>query len=215
MSSHTPIDVDPEAPSGLEQLANAAFLEATNIPVEVQSRLPPEMATIPTLLKTDLPNRLSNASIIQPVHLCASPLDPRWTIDELFKTFSPPRTWLDTLEQHLSTMWTSGMRSIKSPLPSNPNLRFPLWVMDFWNKAVEVVEQRDQWRAAGDWLSTRIQNSEIHEAGSLLERVPWGLRLWSLVGNDKETRIGHLAGLLSNEWLGERHIDTISSHLNA
>jgi len=59
--------------------------------------------------------------------------------------------------------------------------------MDFWNKAVEVVEQRDQWRAAGDWLSTRIQNSEIHEAGSLLERVPWGLRLWSLAGNDKET----------------------------
>ena len=109
MSSHTPIDIDPSGPSGLEQLANAVFLQATDVPAEVQARLPPEMATVSTLLETDLPNRLSNTSIIQPVHLCASPLDPCWTIDELFKTSLPPRTWLDTLEWDLSAMWTSGI----------------------------------------------------------------------------------------------------------
>lgn len=80
---------------------------------------------------------------------------------------------------------------------------------------MEVAEQRDQWRAAEDWLSRRVQDSEIRKARSLLEKVPWGLRLWLLAGHDKETRVGYLAGLLSNEWLGERHINTISSYLNA
>ena len=79
---------------------------------------------------------------------------------------------------------------------------------------MEVAEQRDQWRAAEDWLSRRVQDSEIHKVRSLLGKIPWGLRLWSLVGHDKETRVGYLARLLSNDWLGERHINAISSYLN-
>ena len=73
--------------------------------------------------------------------------------------------------------------------------------MNFWITAVEVAEQRDQWKAAEDWLSRRIQDSEIHKAGNLLERVPWGLRPWSFVGYDKDTPVDYLAGLFSNEWL--------------
>ena len=86
--------------------------------------------------------------------------------------------------------------------------------MKFWNAAIEVAKQRDQWKATEYWLLRRVQDPEIHRVRDLLERVPWGLRLWSLAGYDKETHIGYLAGLLSNEWLGERHINTISSYLN-
>ena len=214
MSSNVPIVIDPEALTGLEQLANASFLQVTDIPEVIRSHLPPETAPIPILLETKIPTRLPKISIIQPVHLCTSPLDPRWTADELFKTSLPPRTWLYALEESLSQIWISGIRSIKPPSSSSPDLRFPLWIANFWNIAVEVAEQRDQWKAAGDWLSRRVQDSEICRARNLLENVPWGLRLWSLAGHDKETRVGYLAGLLSNEWLGERHIDTISSYLN-
>ena len=80
--------------------------------------------------------------------------------------------------------------------------------------AVEVSGERDKWIAAEEWLLKRVQNSEIRQARNLLEKVPWGLRLWSLTGRDRESRIGHLAELLSNGWLGERHINTISSYLN-
>jgi hypothetical protein len=215
MSSHTPIVIDPEDPSGLQQLANAAFLQATDVPEEVRSRLPLETVLISALLKTNIPGRLSKTSIIQTVDKCASPLDPCWTIDELFKTSLPPRTWLCDAEETLSTMWVSGTRSIKPPSSPSPNLRFPLWVVNFWNTAVYVAEQRDQWRAAEDWLSRRVQDAGTRNARNLLGKVPWGLRLWPLVGHDKETPVGYLAGLLSNEWLGERHINTISSYLNA
>jgi len=214
MSSSVPIVVDPKASAGLAQLANAVFLEMTDVPEVIRSHLPSEMVPISTLLKTNVPTRLPKTSIIQPVHLCTSPLDPRWMVDELFKTSLPPHDWLYTLEENLSKMWTSGTRSIKPPSSSGSNLRFPLWIVNFWNTAIEVAKQRDQWKAAEDWLSRRVQDPEIHKARDLLEKVPWGLRLWSLAGYDKETRVGYLAGLLSNEWLGERHINTISSYLN-
>ena len=214
MSSNLPIIIDSKAPTGLVQLADAAFLQATDVPKDIRSCLPPEAAPISTLLKANIPNCLPKTSIVRPVDLSTSPLDPCWTVDELLKTSIPPRTWLDTLEQDLSQMWTSGTCSIKPPLSPNLNLRFPLWIANFWNTAVEVVEQRDRWKAAEDWLSKKVQNSEIRKARNLLEKLPWGLRLWPLVGSDKETRVGHLARLLSNEWLGERHINMISSYLN-
>jgi len=213
MSSHIPIVIDREEQE--PGSANTALLQATEVPEEIQSRLPPETSPISTLLETNVPNRLLDTAIIQPIQLCSSPLPPYWTVEELFKTSLPPRTWLYTLEQNLSALWAAGTRSIKPPLPSRSSVRFPLWVVNFWNTAVEVTEERDQWLAAVDWLSRRVQGPEIHEARNLLKRVPWGIRLWSLTGHDRVTRIGYLAELLSNQWLGERHIDTISSYLTS
>jgi hypothetical protein len=86
--------------------------------------------------------------------------------------------------------------------------------MNFWNMAVEVAERRDRWRAADGWLSRKVQYSEIHNSRDLLEKVLWGLRLRSLAGYDKETWVWYLAGLLSDEWLGERHTNAISLYLN-
>ena len=214
MSSHAPLIIDPEPLSGLKQLVNAIFLQATDVPQEVQSHLPSETVPVPTLLKFNLPNCLPKTTVLKAADLHASPLDPCWTIDALFKTSIPPSTWLFDLEQNPSVMWASGTHSIKPPLSPNPNLQFPMWIMNFWYMAVDPAEQRGKWRTAEDWLSRAIQNPEIRQARSLLDSLPWGLRLWPLEGHYKETRVGYLAELLSNEWLGERHIDILSSYLN-
>ena len=47
-----------------------------------------------------------------------------------------------------------------------------------------------------------------------MDRVPWGLRLWPLTGYNQVTRVGFLAGLLSNEWLAEWHVDMLVAYLN-
>lgn len=133
------------APIGLAQLANAVFLGATDVPEAIRSYLPSKMAPVSTLLKTNIPTRLlETMSIIRPVHLCTSPLDPSWAIDELFSTSLSSRAWLYTLEENLGQMWTSRTHSIEPPTSSSPSLRLPLWVANFWNMAVEVVEQSDQ-----------------------------------------------------------------------
>jgi len=61
---------------------------------------------------------------------------------------------------------------------------------------------------------TTIRSLEIQEAEKLLDRIPQGLGLCSLAEHGKSTRLGFLAGLLSNEWLAERRIDTLVSYLD-
>ena len=161
MSSHVPILIHPGVPSGLEHLADMAFLQVADMPKDVLSHLPAETTSVSALLETNLPDRLAETAIIPPVHLCSSSSGPCWEIDELFKTRVPPRTWLYELQRALNGMWVTGTRSVRPPSTSNPNLRFPLWVVNFWYTAVEIVEQRDKWRAAVDWMLNRVQDSEI------------------------------------------------------
>ena len=76
----------PEPLTALELLANAAFLEATDVPKDIQSHLPSKTAPITTLLKTNTPALLPTTLILRPVHLYTFLLEPNWSIDELLKT---------------------------------------------------------------------------------------------------------------------------------
>jgi hypothetical protein len=144
MSSKVAIDIDPNPPSGLERLVAAVFLQVTGVPGDISSHLPAKTVSVSALLKCNIPDRLLGTSIFQPSRSCFSPLDLRWTIDELFQTPLPPCTWLNNLEENLSTMWGSGMNFNILPSSPKPSLQFPLWVASFWNAAVKVAEQRDE-----------------------------------------------------------------------
>jgi hypothetical protein len=125
----------------------------------------------------------------------------------------PPRTWLDNLDITLDHSWGGGIWSIEAPTGSK-NLRFPLWVGNFWLGMAEVLEQRERWERARGWMLGMLRGPEIQEAERLMDRTPWGLRLWPLTRRDQSTRVGFLAELLSNEWLAERHIDTLAAYLD-
>lgn len=58
------------------------------------------------------------------------------------------------------------------------------------------------------------QDAEVYEARELMRRTPWGKRIWALMGADSSSFVGVLAGLLSVDWLSERHLDTLASYLN-
>ena len=74
MSSKAPIDVDPDPPSGLGCLVAAIFLQETDIPADVSSHLPAETTSVSALLRSDIPDRLSDTSIIKPAHLSFVPV---------------------------------------------------------------------------------------------------------------------------------------------
>ena len=84
------------------------------------------------------------------------------------------------------------------------NLRFPLWILNFWCKVSEVVEQRTGWKEAQGWMSRMVGGLEIQKAEKLFGRIQWGLRLWPFTGYDEMVGVGFLAELLSNKWLAER-----------
>ena len=204
------IDVDPDIPSGIGVLAAAALQQEKSVPEEILQRIPAETVSVSNLVATDLPRCLQD--VLRSPESCLSKQAPNWTAEQLWEARVPPRTWLDGLDIAVDRGWASGILSIEAPVSSR-NLRFPLWIGNFWLEMAEVIEQREKWKRALGWMQTMVRSPEIQEAERLLERTPWGLRLWPLAGHNQSTRVGFLAGLLSNEWLAERHIDTLVSYL--
>ena len=173
--------------------------------------MPGETISVSELVGTNLPCGLQ--SVLRSPESCLSKQTPSWTVEDLWKTHVLPRDWLDSLDVTLDYKWGGGIQSIEAPAGSK-DLQFPLWVGNFWLGMAEVIEQRGMWEKARGWMLGMLQGPEIQEAERLMDRTPWGLRLWPLGGHDQSTRVGFLAGLLSNEWLAERHIDTLVMYLN-
>ena len=204
------IDIDPDPPTGFEALLAAGLQQDKTIPEWILRRMPAETLSVSDLVATDLPRGLED-KLCSP-ESCLSKQTPVWTVEHLWNTDVPSRTWLNDLDIALDRGWHSGIHSIEAPVGSNGQ-RFPLWTVCFWLKMVEVIKQKEKWKKARGWMRTMVRGPEIQEAEKLLDRTPWGLKLWPLIGHQRETRVGYLAELLSNEWLGERHIDTLVTYL--
>jgi len=204
------IDIDPDTPSGFGLLAAAALQQEKSIPEEVLRQIPAETVSVSDLVMADLPQHLQD--VLRSAESCLSKRAPSWTDSQLWGTRVPPRTWLFDLDVAIDRGWANGIVSIEVPVGSK-NLRFPIWIGSFWSEMAEVIGQRERWKRALGWMQTMVRSPEIREVQKLLERTPWGLRLWPLAGHDQSTRVGFLAGLLSNEWLAERHIDMLISYL--
>ena len=53
-----------------------------------------------------------------------------------------------------------------------PQLAVPLWVANFWNTIVVIIEEGDRWRAAEEQLLRRVRDARVYEDSSLLKEVP-------------------------------------------
>ena len=204
------IDVDPDAPSGIEALLEAARQQEKSVPEWILRQMPVETMSVSDLAAATLPRSLQD--VLRSPESCLSKDIPAWTVEHLWNMDVPPRTWLNDLDIALNRGWTRRILSIEAPVGSN-GVRFPVWMGNFWLEVVEVIEQRERWEMARRWMGMMVRGPEIQEVEKLLDRTPWGLRLWPLAGHDQSTRVGFLASLLSNEWLAERHVDTLVAYL--
>ena len=207
----TVIDIDPDPSSGFEALFMAGLQQVKSVPEEILHQMPAETISVSDLLVANLPQ--SSQSVLRSPESCLSRQTPSWTAKCLWKTCVPPREWLSSLDIALDRGWANGIYLIEVPAGSK-DLRFPLWIGSFWLEMAEVIEQREKWERARGWMLTMVWTPGIQEAEKVLDRTPWGLRLWPLIGHNRSTRVGFLAGLLSNEWLAERHIDTLVAYIN-
>ncbi|KAK4699002.1 hypothetical protein P7C70_g7265, partial [Phenoliferia sp. Uapishka_3] len=131
------------------------------------------------------------------------------------------------LEGLLYPAWLeAGVRSIQSP--SKPDVRWPLWVLDFWRDQARVKKGKDIWRDAISYLGDEIQKAERKvewhvkraepgEVGKHRERVAtFTLTLarvhhigWSsVVSNDTAYDTLQLAALLGEKWTRGYHLDS-------
>jgi hypothetical protein len=83
-----------------------------------------------------------------------------------------------------------------------------------WESLTTVVEQKERWRRAYAWLESVGQREQVNAAKELIERTPWGARIWILCPIEDWMLVGFLAVLLSTEWLAERHLNAYAAYLN-
>ena len=207
-----PIEIDVDPQTGFDMILQAAFDNETQTPESILCLISPASISVSSLLKSDLLALLNSSTVnLQPTTSCMMKVPVRWNTGELLKAPVPPRKWLSDLEIDLKKQWP-GVTSVQHPTISG--LRLPLWAGNFWWCLVEAVEQREAWSKAKHWISRLLQDAKVYEARDLMDRIPWGTRIWALAGADSSSFVGDLAELLSTNWLRERHLDTLASYFN-
>ena len=210
-----PIEIDGDPLSGFDTLLQAALDNETRTPQAILDFIPSPTIPVSSLLEKKLPALLYRSAInLRPVELCMTDSAARWTIEELFEAPIPPREWLSKLEISLEKKWLTRARVNSIRHPTVSGLHLPLWAGNFWYSVVGAAEQKEEWRRAERWISGKVQDVGVYEARKLMGRIPWGMKIWALAGMDSLSAIGVLAGLLSSDWVAERHLDTLASHLN-
>ena len=65
-------------------------------------------------------------------------------------------------------------KSLVYPLSAtpSPNIRLPLWVLEYWSKTHKIVENKDHWGPAIAWLKQK-KNQEVID---ILRELPWNLK---------------------------------------
>lgn len=184
------------------------------IPKDYDHLIPSEATVISSLLTTPLPTILSTASLLRPAKSSVVCKEPSWTEDQLMSASVPSKEWLEDLNEAIGEAWPKGANSIK--YPSNPEIRFPLWVGTFWTTLSGVIEEQKEWRRAREWVYTLTQCSETYEVQAVLKRITRNMPIWVLAAEADRavTKIVFFAQLLSDGFLAERHIDVFVGYLN-
>ncbi|KAK4698975.1 hypothetical protein P7C70_g7295, partial [Phenoliferia sp. Uapishka_3] len=125
----------------------------------------------------------------------------------------------------------NGVRSIQSP--TKPDVRWPLWVLDFWRDQARMKEGKEMWRDAISYLEEEVKKAqrkvvwhtgrlEVTEANDFQSRLATFASTlarvhtvgWTAVVS---TRTAYdtlqLAKLLGNKWTTVSHLDTALSLL--
>jgi hypothetical protein len=184
------------------------------IPKDYEHLIPSDEITISSLLKTSLPTVASAANLLRPAKSCVACEPPSWTEDQLKTMQVPSKEWLMALDGAIVEAWLGGARSIEHP--SDPSIRFPLWVGTFWTALSEVIQQQKEWRRAQEWVLTLTHGQETRKIQAVFKKIPRKTYIWILpVEADRAvTKISFFAQLLSDGFLAERHLDAFVAYLN-
>jgi hypothetical protein len=202
--------IDVDLPGEVQALHD----ELMRVPERFANRLPLPTITISALLALeDLPPRLETPRETLPSpESCITDHALRWTDAEFLRSPVPKLKWFGPILTVITSRLILGHRPTSLRHPSVDGLYLPLWVAAYWESAHEVLRQRKKWKRSADWLRAQEQLGEqIGEATGILERTQWG-RTFSVL-NTSDIPFGHLADMVSDRWLSDRHFDVVASWL--
>ena len=171
-------------------------------PVFRKQYIPDPTLPIQYLLQVELPPRIDLPPNVDPLF---SPRGPSERAQDLLKHPVPPPAFIRKVRERLTRAVRDGSRSILSPFEDRR--RYPLWSGTFWSEMQRMLEIRDQYDQAKQWLDI----NQTPRSTILLPRLydSWKKFNWSeldanLKADDPTAHLpqpDRLLPILSNQWI--------------
>ena len=190
----------------------AARKSVLAIPQKHKRLLPDPNLSVLGLLAAELPPRPS-AVTHQEASRAFSFDPPTEDLPAISARPLPHPQFVQKLQKAFGQAWFSGALSVVDGRYKDS--RLPLYVITYWMEMTLIYDKRGRWSQADAWLR-RYEGSDdaLVEQGTLVRvsmgNLAWGLRLKAL---EADTGADTLAGLLSDQWLNDEHINMLFEEL--
>ncbi|OJT07821.1 hypothetical protein TRAPUB_1281 [Trametes pubescens] len=185
----------------------AARREVLSIPEKHASLLPATSLSVLDLLALKLQAQPSNY-VTPEAERAFSFEDPNDDLPALSKRRIPPDAFLRKLHKAFGPAWFNGAQSIVDT--GFKQSRVPPYALTYWSEMSIILVKKATWQRAEGWL-TRWEREpgfleEADHARILMGSLAWDAQIQAL-GSD--TSAENLAGLLSEDWLDDEHINML------
>jgi hypothetical protein len=209
------INLTLESETGTGRLSETSWVQAAEVPAEVNQRMPDPAMAVPLLLERPFPTVQNVHTPLPQAGTCITSSEPIWTVDSLFNLAIPPCSWRTDLEIEIRNRWSNrqGVESIQHP--TNTTQLLPIWALEFWTTMEQAITQQRQWRNALEWVLKQEECPQRLATIALIGRTPWGMRLGEMNVSKPSAFVGDIADLLSLDWIRETHLDCFAVVLNS
>ncbi|KAK6975028.1 hypothetical protein R3P38DRAFT_2583003, partial [Favolaschia claudopus] len=126
------------------------------IPQKITNASPDKALNVAAFLRAELPAK-SHALVFPAAETCFSRLTPSMDIYQMLESLKtrplPPMRLVNQLNQAARQAILDGNLSVADS--RFPGTRFSFWVIATWRWLIEMVDAREEWKVAQDWLSRR------------------------------------------------------------
>ena len=181
-------------------LVKQAFARFISVPADIQSLIPGDSLTIHKLLTYDLPN--SNGLSL-PLEFSRDTPDII-KIDDIITLTVPAYSVQRQLDDLLPQHWLDGYQSLCS---HHTGVKYPLWILCYFNLIRPACEQQLKWFEAKSWLS----GAEAIDEHGLADDIDDLLQFLYWRGRFAKTKlcVDELYDILGNNWLTSSILDAI------
>ncbi|KAK7035013.1 hypothetical protein R3P38DRAFT_3493633 [Favolaschia claudopus] len=126
------------------------------IPQEIKKGFPHDALSVTAFSRTKLPAK-SYALVFPAAETCFSMLTPSMDLNQTLESLKtrplPPTKLVDELRQAARQAILDGNLSVVDS--RFPGTRFSFWVIATWRWLIDMVDAREEWKAAQDWVDQR------------------------------------------------------------
>ena len=182
------------------------------IPKQYENLLPYPEVSVLGLLAANLPPRPSAVTYLE-AKRSFSFEPPTEDLPALADRPLPHPEFLKKLQKAFGQAWFSGALSVVDGRYKDS--RLPLYVITYWVEMTLIYEKRVRWVRADMWLRRYegrddVLVDEAMRVRASMGSLAWGLRLKGL---ETDTGTETLAGLLSDDWLDDEHLNMLFEEL--